>query len=417
MAEEPAPVSGEGEAILEEGEGTLSPPLSWLMDEAARVRATDVHIDPVANGFVVRKRIDGVLGPRLEYTRGQGQRILNQLKVACGMDLEWSRAAREGHFHFSTDHKPQEVRATVIPTKRTEAAHLRLLHAPGPRWDLEHLGMGVDQALEVRETLESPHGLAVVAGQTGSGKTTTMYALTQTQDLWQRIAASIEDPVEFDVDYVRQIEVDHRVGHTMEDGLRTLLRMDPDILLIGEARDRTSAVTAARAGLAGRLVLTTVHARDAAAAVEALHYMGVPYYILGGALRVVVAQDLVRRICPHCAESRSPAEHERRIFREQWMDPPEKVMEPVGCDACHLGYRGRCGLFEIATIDEGTARWLAAGRRQQEIRDRFTENGMRPILSDALHKAAAGITSMQEVLGFVDKIVQNHHHSTESIEP
>jgi len=194
----------------------------------------------------------------------------------------------------------------VLTADRREAAHLRILTPPQWHRDLHRLGLNDEQSARIRESIGGLQGLVLIAGPSGSGKTTTAYSMFAMLDCDRLVAASIEDPAEFDLPNVRQVEVDERRGLTMEEGLRSILRMDPDIVLVGEVRDRASAEIAGRAALAGRLVLATIHARDAMSAIQAMHYLSVPYYVLGSGLRLVVAQNLVRRVCPRCARLEVP---------------------------------------------------------------------------------------------------------------
>jgi type II secretory ATPase GspE/PulE/Tfp pilus assembly ATPase PilB-like protein len=190
----------------------------------------------------------------------------------------------------------------------------------------------------------------------------------------------------------------------MQEGLRTILRIDPDIVLVGEIRDAASATIAARAALAGRLVMATIHARDAVTAIRAMRYLSVPDYVLGSALRLVIAQDLVRKLCPHCAQQRPVKEYERKLFDSVQMAAPNAVYDPAGCDRCfHHGYRGRTGVFQVVGIDEELGHWLAGGQLVQALRDRIATLGARSLLSQGLEKAAKGITSMQELAPLIDE--------------
>ncbi len=223
--------------------------------------------------------------------------------------------------------------------------------------------------------------------------------MASTFDLDSIIAVSIEDPVEFDIPHVRQLEVDERHDLTMYEGLRILLRMDPDLLMIAEIRDSKSAVTALRAAAAARFVLTTLHSRDAAAAVEALHYLSVPYSIIGGSLRLLIAQNLIRKLCTHCRTPREPDEEERNLFEFIQMTPPETVYEAQGCDACdQYGYRGRIGIFEVVEIDDELGREITGGLSQIELRQKFRERGFRTMIEDGLEKVMNGTTSLEEIL-------------------
>lgn len=373
--------------------------LADMIQQAVVERATDIHLDTWNDGATLRFRVDGIVHPRGKMSAGHARRLINQVKVAAELPVEATLTPLEGQFRWSSDDDLRDIRATMVPSApHNDALHLRLLNPMERFRDVEHLGMSPDDLLRVRRVLGKPHGLILVAGTTGSGKTTSLYALTHLEDLRQLVAMSIEDPVEFDLPLVRQVQVDERRGLTMEEGLRVLLRMDPDILMLGEIRDHTSAVTATQAAMAGRLVFTSIHARDGAAAVEAIHYLGVPYFILGGALRLVISQTLVRKICSSCARKRPPTVLERTLFEQFEIPTPEAVPEVVGCDICNnYGYLERVGAFEIAELDGDTQQWLATGPRQNEMRTRFAELGARPFVVDALRKAAAGITSMHEV--------------------
>lgn len=381
---------------------SLPQALNGLVDQAVKESATDIHIDAWGNQAALRFRVDGTIHERETLTYDQARKLVNQIKVAAGLDLPMMYEPLEGHFRWCSEQEYRDIRVTIVSTApRHEAAHLRLLTPPEGWRDVRNLGLGGQELMLVERTLKTARGLVLISGPTGSGKTTTLYSLTGLTDLRSQIAASIEDPTEYDLPYVRQLEVKEKRGFTMEEGLQTILRLDPDIILVGEIRDAGSAKIAARAALSGRLVLATVHARDAAAAVEAMHYLSVPYYVLGGALRLVVAQDLIRKLCPKCARQRPLAATERPLFEQVGLTPPDSVFDAVGCPECFdYGYRGRTGVFQVAMIDDELGAWLSAGRRQQEIRERMFATGSRPLNADALEKAAKGVTSMDEVLRF-----------------
>jgi len=376
--------------------------LHGLVAEAVEESATDIHIDAWGHEAAVRFRVDGTIHEREPLTYDQARKLINQIKVAAGADLPTAHRPFEGHFRWSTGEVHRDLRVTVVWTApRHEAAHLRLLTPPEQWRNVRNLGLGSRDLAAVERTLQTARGLVLISGPTGSGKTTTLYSLTGLTDLRGRIAASIEDPTEYDLPYVRQLEVKEKHGFTMEEGLRTILRLDPDVVLVGEVRDAGSARIATRAALAGRLVLATVHARDAAAAIETMHYLSVPYYVLGGALRLVIAQDLIRKVCLRCARRRPPAPHERSLFEQAGLTPPDVVADSEGCPECFCyGYRGRTGVFQVATVDDELGNWLAAGRRQQDVRERLLASGSRPLVADAMEKSAAGITTVREVLRF-----------------
>jgi type II secretory ATPase GspE/PulE/Tfp pilus assembly ATPase PilB-like protein len=380
----------------------LPDPLFGLLSDAVREAASDVHVDAWGNQAAVRFRVDGSVCPREPLSYDEARRLVNQIKVAAGLNLAGHWLPQEGHFRWINADHDRGIRATVLSTSPNhEAAHLRLLTPPEQWRDVRNLGLESDAFQHVEEVFRAAHGLVLVTGPTGSGKTTTLYSLTGLTDLRGQVATSIEDPVEFDLPYVRQLEVDEERGLTLEEGLRTLLRVDPDIVMVGEIRDTASATIAARAALAGRLVMATVHGRDPATAIAAMHYLSVPYYVLGGSLRLVIAQDLIRKVCPACFHHRPLEPHERQLFEQASVPAPDEVFDAVGCPECFgHGYRGRTGVFQVASIDDEFGGWLAQGRRPEEIRERLAAAGSRTIVADALEKAAAGVTSMSEVLRF-----------------
>lgn len=373
--------------------------LSAVVQAAVEEGATDIHVDTWGNEALVRFRVDGMLHEKYRLAVADARRLINQLRVSAELDVEATVKPAEGQFRWSNDRVTRDIRVTVLPTApRNEAAHLRLLTTPGDWRDAEHLGLSAEERQAIEAVLNETHGLALIAGPTGSGKTTTLYALTGLEDLVHRVAVSIEDPAEYDLPSVRQMEVNPRRGITMQEGLRILLRVDPDVLIVGEIRDPHSASAAAQAALTGRQVLATIHARDAAAAIHAMHYFSVPYYILGGALRMVIAQNLVRRLCRACAAPRSISTVEARLFEKAGVAPPEEIFDPRGCASCNgYGYRGRTGVFEIALLDDDFGQWLAEGRAQHEIRRRLGEMGVKPVTTRAFEKVAAGETSLREV--------------------
>lgn len=388
--ESPRPVFGEN--------SDLPQPLRGILVDAIDQGATDIHIDTWGNHATVRYRIDGAPRELEPLDLDSARRLINQVKVTAGMDIEVTRRPLEGQFRFQQGKDVRDIRVTIIPeAPRNEAAHLRLLTRPEDWRHMEHLGMRPEQLAGVRQVMKWPHGLVLIAGPTGSGKTTTLYALAELEDLRRLIAASIEDPIEFDLPYVRQLEVDDKRGITMKEGLRTLLRMDADVLMVGEIRDAESAIVAAQAALAGRLVLATIHARDAAAAISAMRHLGVPPYVLASSLRMVIAQTLVRKLCDTCAEGRPTRDAERKLLEQAQLPVPEMLRVGKGCPRCgQTGFKGRTGVFQIAVFDESHGGWLADGPPEHEIREKLIREGAQPLCSEVLQRAAEGAISLNE---------------------
>ena len=373
-------------------------PLNAFVWNAIIDRATDVHLHCVEKGVRVLHRVDGTIHPKVLLSPTEGKRLLNQLKSAACLNVTRSFAPLEGQINWVDEDQTWEIRVTLTPVRHRESAHLRLLSVPRGQWDISNLGFLRRDQEKVVNAVDSLSGLILVTGPTGSGKTTTMYSLASLMDLRTTTAFSIEDPVEFRLPYAQQIDVDERHGLTMHEGLRTILRMDPDLILIGEIRDRDSAIVAARAALSGRLVLATIHAHDTVGAVDALHYLGVPHHIIGSSVRLIIAQNLMRQLCGECAQPRELDETERELFSKYGHEMPESLLHPGSCAECNwYGYKGRTGTFEVATIDDEVGTLISAGARRQELAECLHNKGMRPMIHDGLEKVAKGVTAMEEL--------------------
>jgi general secretion pathway protein E len=410
-------------------------PLKTLIWNAVLEKATDVHLHSVVDGLRVLHRVDGMIHPKRRLPPAEGRRLLNQLKSAAGLTIVRSFSPLEGQIVWPDEEMRWEIRVTFTPVRDRESAHLRFLSVPRNEWDLSSLGFSPADQEKASSIVHSPNGLVLITGATGSGKTTTMYSLASLMDLRTTTTYSIEDPVEFKIPYIQQIEVDEYHGLTMHEGLRTILRMDPDLILIGEIRDVDSALVAARAALSGRLVLATIHAQDAAGAIDSLHYLGVPYHIIGSSLRLVIAQNLVRRLCPDCSRPREPAGQEKELFARHQMEPPESLWDcglkrtdeanppsetchcersaaiathvipdsdpgpPLGtCPECHsYGYKGRTGIFEAAAMEDEMTTLIRSGADHQQLLHCLRQQGTRSMTQDGLEKAAGGVTSIEEI--------------------
>ena len=406
-------------------------PLKSLIWNAVLEKATDVHLHSVAQGLRVLHRVDGLIHPRAFLPAAQGRRLLNQLKSAAGLTIVRSFSPLEGQIVWPDEDMRWEIRVTLTPVRDRESAHLRLLSVPRDEWDMSSLGFCARDQEGVSSIVHSPNGLVLITGATGSGKTTTMYCLASLMDLRTTTTYSIEDPIEFKIPYIQQIEVDEVHGLTMHEGLRTILRMDPDLILVGEIRDSDSALVAARAALAGRLVLGTIHAQDAAGAIDSLRYLGVPSHVISSSLRLVIAQNLVRRLCPDCSLPREPRNYEKELFARHQMEPPENLWDcglgaengwrmeegewkgpeeakpqaedrgsqSYSCPHCHsYGYQGRTGIFEVAALNDELTTLIRTGADQQQLGSCLRRQGIRSLMEDGLEKVAAGVTSLDELM-------------------
>jgi len=377
----------------------LPEPLGTIISEAITEGATDIHMDPVNNELVIRYRVDGIVREKETLSGAAASRILNQVRVAARLEIEKVFTPLESQISVGEGDRRRDIRVTIVPVGGREAIHMRILTLPEEARDIRVLGFNDHDQERIRRALKSPHGLILVGGPTGAGKTTTLYSLLSLLDLHSSIACSIEDPIEFNMPFLRQLEVNERYGITMYQGLRTILRMDPNIILVGEIRDPESAKTAVHAAAAGHLVFATIHAHDAASAISALGRLDIPDFLIGDAVKLVIAQNLVRRLCRDCSRPRPLFPDERKLFETFGVPVPNEVHQAAECKTCnYYGYRGRLGVFEVAGIDDNTARVIAEGAEAQKIRQIFRDAGVQTLVADALQKVARGITSMEEVL-------------------
>lgn len=395
-----APAATPGsEASNATGAITIPEPLWSLLRRAVAERATDVHLDPTDAGKLVRFRVDGVIHTKEPVPFELRGKLLNQLKVCCNFDIAKTFAPLEGSLHFLDGGIPHEVRVTVVPIGSREAIHLRFTSVGRHRPGLGELGFDPEEIQTLRSVLAAPSGLVLVAGATGAGKSTTLYALAEMLDLKSRVAAAIEDPVEFRLPHVRQLQVDEFHKISMDAGLRVLLRMNPDIILVGEIRDEKSAIVAGRAALAGCQVMATIHARSAFSAADALHQLAVPRHVIGASLRLIIMQELIRRVCPHCAQAGPPTIEEQALFEKHRVPPAAELVRARGCPRCNgYGYYGRVGVFEVTPVGRELGYAIADGAHPVQRQRLFEQAAFQTMAANALQKAAQRQTTIEEAV-------------------
>jgi type IV pilus assembly protein PilB len=373
--------------------------VNQLIREAVIENASDIHFEPTEDSVRVRYRVDGVLRDAAILPKKSQAELLSRVKVMADMDITERRRPQDGRFGIKVDGKPLDFRVATLPTQVGEAITLRVLDSTVAFKTLEEIGLAGPDFEVVRRMLAKPYGALFIAGPTGSGKSTTLYALLNEANDPTRKVISVEDPVEYRMDGITQMAVNNRVGLTFAAGLRTILRSDPDIVMVGEVRDPETAETAVRAALTGHLVLTSIHTNDAPSALTRLNDMGVPPYITSAGLIGAIAQRLVRRLCPHCmTEDRvSKALLVRAGFDKGELGGLE-VHKAVGCQHCsQTGYKGRIGCFEVMEFDGVLQSMFLNNASASELRAVALERGMRSLRRDALDKVAAGTTSLEEV--------------------
>ena len=376
--------------------------VNWIVTQAVREGASDIHISPETDHVQLRFRIDGKLREMPAPPKKLHLSIVSRIKILAQLDIAVSRVPQDGRFTVHLDNREINVRVSTIPTTNGENVVLRLLDMSAFNYSLGDLGMSDrDRALLTR-AIDAPYGIILSTGPTGSGKSTTLYAMLKELNTPDVNIITVEDPVEYRMARIRQVQLNVKAGMTFASGLRSILRQDPDIIMVGEIRDAETARIAVQAALTGHLVLSTVHTNDAAGAITRLIDMGIEPFLVSSVLVVAFAQRLVRKVCPHCAERVAPTPESRRFWGIPETDPVT-FMKAKGCARCqHTGYQGRIGLFEVLTMDDrirelvdrrATALEIARAAREADL--------LRMLKEDALAKLRQGVTTMEEAMGVV----------------
>ena len=373
-----------------------------LIDDALRARATDIHLDPHLEHLRIRLRIDGRVIEALRIDAGMGARLTNQFKVLAGLNPVPSLAAADGSFSWPPGEEGSEetfLRVTAVSCVAGEKMAIRFLAPPETFQDTLSLGIGEQGARGIRRWMDATGGMLLVAGPTGSGKTTTLYTLLNQLRLSDSHVITLEDPVEYEVPGINQIQVDEASGLDFATGTRSLLRLDPDYVLIGEIRDPDSARAALNVAGSGRSLMGTLHSRDAVGVVSSLRHLGLGDAEISANLGLVVAQRLVRRLCEHCRERGPLPSREAEWLDAMGMTLPDEAWRPAGCDRCDgLGFRGRTGVFEVWQPTAADHGLILRNADESRLRRALLERGETLMLQDGLTKAEQGVTSLGEVL-------------------
>ncbi len=370
--------------------------INALLTQAVREGASDVHLEIFESRALVRFRVDGALRDVVEPRRGLHPAMASRIKVMASLDIAEKRLPQDGRIALRIAGRAIDVRVSTIPTANGERVVLRLLDKQAGRLTLDALGMSAAARDAVDAMIQAPHGIFLVTGPTGSGKTTTLYSALSRLDRKTRNILTVEDPVEYELDGVGQTQVNPRIEMTFARALRAILRQDPDVVMIGEIRDLETAQIAVQASLTGHLVLATLHTNDAPGAVTRLVDMGIEPYLLASTLNGVLAQRLVRRLCPECRAPYEPDASECTIFGR---NPPERLYRAAGCGACNFtGYKGRTGIYELMTVDEDMRKLIHDKAAERELRAHAVRGAMVRLREDGLRWVREGATSLDEVL-------------------
>ena len=372
-----------------------------LLRQAVKSRASDIHVEPMEHTMVIRMRIDGILRDMVPPPRKMQSAIATRIKILSKMDIAERRLPQDGRFRIKAPGRDIDVRVSVIPTIYGEKVVMRILDSASLNHNLDELGFEPHLLKQYKEMLERPHGIIVVTGPTGSGKSTTLYSsLNYIKDPRKNIT-TVEDPVEYRLNGINQIQVKPEINLDFGLSLRAILRQDPDIIFIGEIRDKETIDIAIKASLTGHLVLSTFHTNDAPSAISRMVYMGVEPYLLASTVNLIIAQRLVRRICERCKE---PV----KMTEEQFIRlkiSPEKAANMVlyhgaGCNACgNTGYYGRLPIFEFLVLDKEIREEMVSGAKESRIRELARKKGYHGLFESGINRVLAGLTTAEEVLG------------------
>ncbi len=378
--------------------------VNLLITQAIQDRASDIHIEPAEHELRVRYRIDGVLHEVMRSPKQIAGGVVSRLKIMSDIDIAERRIPQDGRLSVTTNGKKIDLRVATLPTVWGEKVVMRVLDNSTARLDLADLGFSESNFERYRTSYIKPYGMILVTGPTGSGKSTTLYATLNIVSKPEINVITVEDPVEYRLPGINQVQVNPKAGLTFSSALRSILRSDPDVVLIGEIRDHETAQIAIEASLTGHLVLSTLHTNDAPSAITRLTEMGIEPFLVGSALDSVLAQRLARRLCPKCKEEYEPSEAELTGARFPWA-PGESVptlFRPVGCSSCsRTGYKGRLALHEVMTVSEEIERLAVSRASAAEIEKTAAAQGMVSLRNDGWAKVMGGVTSIEEILRVV----------------
>jgi len=379
--------------------------LNALLMEAVKEKASDIHIEPYEKGIDVRFRVDGILNKVLAPPKIIHDALISRIKILAGLDIAEKRLPHDGRIKLLIGGKDIDIRVSIIPTAVGERAVLRLLDRQVGVLSLEMLGLSDSVLTKFKHNLSRPNGIILVTGPTGSGKTTTLYASLLRLNTEDRNIITVEDPVEYQISGIGQMQVNPKIGLTFASGLRSILRQDPDIMMVGEIRDLETAEIAVHASLTGHLVLSTLHTNDAPGAVARLVDMGIEPFLVASSLICILAQRLVRILCPHCKEPYEPSGQELAYLNAD--NPPEHLYRAKGCDKCMgKGYLGRAGIYELLEITHDLRTMIVEGIDTQALRAAALNSGFSTLQSNAVENILNGTTTIEEVMRVTQKEVE-----------
>jgi len=388
-----------GDLLESEDDAPVIRLVNTLLSQALKDRASDIHIEPFESEVLVRFRIDGILHSIIQPPKSVQAAMISRIKVMAGLDIAEKRHPQDGRVRIRIAGRDVDIRVSILPTAFGERVVMRLLDRSAKALTLQELGMSDQQFSIMQGVVKMPHGIVLVTGPTGSGKSTTLYAALMEIDRSNRNVMTIEDPIEYQVEGVAQMQVQPKIGLNFASGLRSILRQDPDIVMIGEIRDLETAEIAIQASLTGHLVFATLHTNDALSAIVRLQDMGIEPYLVASSLMMVQAQRLVRRLCPHCKQARVAQDDDWRVLEVSGIYQQKEIFEAIGCDACmNTGFMGRVAIYEILQVSETLRHAIHDGKGLPSLRRLAKKENVLSLRQDGARHVAAGLTTIEEVL-------------------
>ena len=379
--------------------------LDAILEHAIGLAATDIHFEPLGDVSLVRYRVDGILREILTLPKIVHPFLIARVKVLANLAIDEHRKPQDGRFRFEGANGKSDIRVSIVPILEGEKGEMRLLRSQERPWNFSDLGLGPKDEKLINENLKKTQGMIISCGPTGCGKTTTLYACMGILNKPRVNIMTVEDPVEYSISRVNQIQVNLKAGISFSEGLRSIVRQDPDIIMVGEIRDKETAAISIQAALTGHLVLSTLHTNDAASAITRLVDIGIESFFLESTINLIIAQRLVRKICLNCIESYKPNLETQKLIQAQLSlagieaKVPETMYRGRGCKVCgHTGYSGRTGIFECLNISKGIRKLILKKATASEIKTQAIKEGMTLIFEDGLRKVESGTTSIEEVL-------------------
>ncbi len=375
-----------------------------LIKSAHAARASDIHLDPLSSGLKVRYRVDGVLQDAHVFPPAIQNEVISRLKILCGLRTDEHQAAQDGRFKIQiADARSIDVRVSIVPTYYGENAVMRLLSDQAQDFSLDSLGFTPENQKKILRAIEKPHGMILATGPTGSGKTTTLYTLVKILNQPGVSIVTLEDPIEYSISGINQVQINPRTELTFANGLRSMLRQDPNIIMVGEIRDMETAGLGVNTALTGHLVLSTLHTNDAPTTLPRLLDMRVEPYLIASTVNIAIGQRLIRKVCDSCSEEKmlsdAEAESLAEVIPANLLAKHRTFSQGKGCKQCGgTGYRGRCGIHEVLEITAVIREAILRKATASEIRDLAIKEGMSPMIVDGFLKASQGLTTIEEVL-------------------